>query len=287
MVFEAFRLMRLDKPVGIFLLWWPTAWALWIANEGRVRWSLLLWFSLGTILMRSAGCVMNDIADRRIDLHVKRTAQRPLTTGQLSLLQAWFIFLGLLVLAFLVLIQLPTDCFYYALIALFLCGLYPFCKRFLASPQTILALAFSMGIPMAYVASAHALDVTMWTLVLINLLWVLAYDTLYACVDLADDERIGVRSTARLWGKNTDSVVLCLHLLIQGIWLGLAMQFHAFWFFAVAWLLGSYNFWKQHQLIKQGTPEAYFQAFRLNVWYGCWMWLGVVGLYFPASFLPI
>lgn len=277
MIFEALKLMRLHRPVGIFLLWWPTAWALWIANLQRIKWSLVIWFAMGTLLMRSAGCVINDIADRRFDLHVKRTADRPLTAGTLSLPVAWGILFALLLMALIVLIQLPPVCFYYALLSLFLFFLYPFCKRFLKTPQGVLALAFSMGIPMVYAASDHVFDLSMWTLMLINISWVLAYDTIYACMDKADDRRIGIYSTALYWGTMTPKMILGLHCFIQGLWLLLAILCQLPLFFGVAWILGGYHFLKQYLLCRdeEGSPKVYFQAFNLNAWYGFWMWCGL------------
>jgi 4-hydroxybenzoate polyprenyltransferase len=276
---SVFRLMRLDKPVGILLLWWPTLWALCIANHGLAPWSLVWWFGLGTLLMRSAGCVLNDIADRRIDLHVQRTKNRPLTSGALSLLQAWGVLFILLALAFVVLVQLPKLCFYYGLISLGLAWIYPFCKRFLSSPQSVLSLAFSMGIPMVYAASGYDPDLNMWVLLGLNILWVLAYDTLYACVDKTDDQRIGVNSTALYWGEHTTRVIVTLQVMVQGAWLILMMNLHLNWVFGVAWLMGSYSFWRQYQLLKQATPEACFEAFKLNAWYGGWMAAGILGSY--------
>lgn len=278
-VLSIVRLMRLDKPVGILLLWWPTLWALCLANQGLPPLRLVVWFALGTVFMRSAGCVVNDIADRRIDLHVQRTKHRPLTSGALTLPQAWATLFILLILAFVVLVQLPKTCFYYALMSLCVTWIYPFCKRFLSSPQTVLSLAFSMGIPMAYAASDVPPDINMGLLLGVNVLWVLAYDTLYACADKVDDERLGVNSTALYWGEHASQVILMLQWLVQGVWLLLMFNLHLNWVFGLAWLMGNYSFWRQYRLLKQGSPEKAFAAFKLNAVYGGWMAAGIVASY--------
>lgn len=272
---SVYRLMRLDKPIGILLLWWPTAWALWTANHTFPPTPILIWFFLGTVLMRSAGCVMNDIADRNIDLHVQRTKSRPLTSGEMSLVTAFGILGMLLLLALIVLLQLPHECFYYALAAVVLAMLYPFCKRFFPTPQGVLALAFSMGIPMAYASLGAKPNVQMVILLLINILWVLAYDTIYALLDRADDERIGVHSTARYWEKYDRQVIIGLQVTIQLLWLVWAYLSGVNVWFYLVWIVGSVNFLIQQFYINQSMPEKYFQAFKLNGWYGFWMWLGL------------
>ena len=163
-----FRLMRLDKPVGILLLWFPVAMALWIANQGKPPLRLLIWFLFGTIVMRTAGCVVNDLADRHIDRHVRRTSHRPLTTGEVSLRGGVVLFVILLFMALFIVIQLPIACFYYAVLGLGVTVLYPFCKRWLQAPQVVLGIAFSVASPMVYTASSKPLDFNMALLVMLE-----------------------------------------------------------------------------------------------------------------------
>ncbi|WED44128.1 4-hydroxybenzoate octaprenyltransferase [Legionella cardiaca] len=268
--------MRFHKPIGILLLWWPTAWALWVANQGKPSLTVVSLFLLGTIFMRAAGCVVNDIADRHIDLHVQRTKTRPLTTGEVSLVEALLLLCGLLLLSLFVLLQLPKACFYYALIAVFITVLYPFCKRFIQSPQLILGLAFSMGIPMAFVASNQLPDKTMFLLLGINFMWVVAYDTEYAIVDREDDLRIGVKSTAILFAEYDKLAIACLQLLLHFLWLPLAINLKSslFW---VGWSVAGVNFLYQQKLINKRNPADCFKAFTSNNWYGLLMWLAIIG----------
>ena len=270
------RLMRLDKPIGIALLWFPTAWALWIANHGAPKVSLLVYFFLGTILMRSAGCVVNDIADRHIDKHVSRTKARPITSGEVSVLQAMTLLFVLLFLALCILIQLPAACFYYAVFAVVITVFYPFCKRFFQAPQLVLGVAFSMGIPMAYVASGVPFDGAMYLLCLMNAAWIVAYDTIYAMVDKPDDIKLGVKSTAILFAQYERFIILLLQVVLHGGWLWMALYgqysplFYSIWFIALGVLI------YQQYLIRNRNLSCCFRAFLTNVWYGLWMWLAVV-----------
>lgn len=277
------RLARFDKPVGIVLLWVPTAWALWIANSGHPSYKHILIFFLGTCVMRAAGCIVNDIADRQIDLHVKRTKARPLTTGEITVFEAFGALFFFLSLALVLLLQLPYACLPYAIAALFVTILYPFCKRFMKAPQLVLGVAFSMGIPMAYAASGVLFDAAFYSLFLINFLWIVAYDTQYAMVDREDDLRLGVKSTAIFFGSWDKAIINFLLAVIQLLWLILAinLQFNA-WFF-LAWFIGLLLFTAQYRLIAYRSPEECFQAFLLNAWYGMVMWGGVmIGLFLTA-----
>lgn len=267
------RLMRFHKPVGILLLWLPTAWALWLANDGPPNPSLLVYFILGTVLMRAAGCVVNDIADRHVDKHVKRTDQRPLTTGEVGLVEACLLLMGLLFMALMIVMQLPIVCFYYALLALFITILYPFCKRFFEAPQLILGLAFSMGIPMAYAASGRAFDWEMGILFLLNAAWIVAYDTMYAMADREDDRRIGVKSTALLFGAYDRIIIQCLQLFSHGLWLLLAMILHYSLLFYVCWGSAFLVLFYQQWLLNKGR---YLDAFSTSVWYGVVMWVALL-----------
>ena len=271
-----FRLMRFHKPAGIALLWLPTAWALWIANHGAPTLKLAIYFLLGTIFMRAAGCVINDIADRHIDKHVSRTKTRPLTTGEISLTEAWGLLLILLFAALYILLQLPIACFNYALIALLLTVIYPFCKRFIQAPQLVLGLAFSMGIPMAYAASGIKPNLCMLILFSLNFAWIVAYDTMYAMADKADDLRIGVKSTAIFFGRFDRLMIVLLQILFHGLWIVLALtQHYSPWFYG-AWILGSSVLMYQQILIRSREPSLCLRAFSTSSLYGVLMWLGII-----------
>lgn len=278
MIKAAMALMRLDKPIGIYLLWFPTAWALSLAYGNNIPLSMLCYFALGTLLMRSAGCVINDIADRRVDAHVWRTKNRPLAAGDLSLSAAWAILFILLSLAFWILIQLPKNCFYAAIPALLLTGIYPFCKRFLPTPQMVLSLAFTSSIPMVSIASQATWTASWGLLCLITILWVLAYDTEYALADLEDDLKIGIFSTARFFGQYVRQIIASLQMILHSIWLIYAQLNHLsqtfYWMWGLAWF-----FWlHQWYLLSQNDKQLDFKAFKLNAWYGLWMWISLTNL---------
>lgn len=270
------RLMRLHKPAGNLLLWSPTAWALWTANQGAPALDLVAYFFLGTLFMRAAGCIVNDIADRHVDKHVKRTSLRPLTTGEVSILEALVLLIVLLFASFIIVIQLPITCFYYAMAALVITVVYPFCKRFFNAPQLVLGLAFSMGIPIAYAASGMPVNRAMMTLVVLNFAWIISYDTMYAMADRADDVRVGIKSTAVLFAGYDRLVLLLLQLLFHTSWLILAMSlpvsplFYGFWIAALGILI------YQQRLIRKREPDACLKAFSSNSWYGLLMWLAVL-----------
>lgn len=266
------RLMRFHKPVGIFLLWFPIAWALWLANQGLPSSTVLVYFILGTILMRAAGCVVNDIADRNIDKHVKRTQLRPLTNHEISLSEALIVLILLLLAAFVIVIQLPRACFYYALLALVVTIVYPFCKRFIEVPQLVLGVAFSIGIPMAYNASIKVPNVEMAMLLLINFAWIISYDTMYAMVDREDDLRIGVKSTAILFAQYDRLIIMLLQLFFHALWLGLALVSHFSLLFYGFWIVAALVLMHQQRLVNSRGVEACFKAFSTNVWYGAIMW---------------
>jgi 4-hydroxybenzoate polyprenyltransferase len=270
------RLMRVNKPAGSLLLWYPTAWALWLANQGRPSFYLILIFLIGTFLMRSAGCVVNDIADRHVDGHVKRTRTRPLVSGELNLIQALALLLLLLFCAWLLLIRLPHQCFYYALAAVFITVLYPFCKRFIQGPQFVLGLAFSMGIPMAFAASNQRPSLLMFFLLLINFCWILAYDTEYAMVDKDDDLLIGVKSTAILFAHYDRLIIGGLQLFFHLLWLFVALNLYCSESFIVCWFAAAFVLVYQQILLAKQEREAYFQAFKSNSWYGLLMWIGII-----------
>ncbi|EHL31117.1 4-hydroxybenzoate octaprenyltransferase [Legionella drancourtii] len=269
------RLMRFDKPVGTLLLWFPTAWALWIANRGIPSLKLLILFFSGTVLMRAAGCVINDIADRDIDKHVTRTKLRPLTSGELNLQEALTLLAVLLFSALLILINLPWDCFYLGCIALCISFLYPFCKRFLSAPQFVLGLAFSMGIPMAFVASNIPLNVECALLFVLNFAWIVAYDTMYAMTDKEDDLRIGVKSTAIYFASYDRLIIGLLQCLLHGLWLYLALNMHANKWFYIFWFAAAVVLYHQQKLISKREHASCLRAFIISVYYGAFMWLAV------------
>jgi 4-hydroxybenzoate polyprenyltransferase len=268
--------MRFHKPLGILLLWFPTAWSLWIANKGSPPFSLLILFFFGTIIMRAAGCIINDIADRHIDIHVKRTQRRPLVTGEVNLIAALCLFFALLVCALIILIQLPITCFYYALLAVFITILYPFCKRFIKGPQFVLGVAFSMGIPMVFAASHQLFPKTMFYLLVINFLWIIAYDTQYAMVDRDDDLRIGVQSTAILFADYDRLIIGILQLLFHALWIPLAFELDCSLFYFAGWFIAALVLIGQQRLIARRERKGCLQAFASNSWYGLVMWLAIM-----------
>lgn len=277
MKFSAYwRLMRFHKPVGTLLLWFPTAWALWIAQRGQPSWSLLFLFFCGTVIMRAAGCVLNDLADKEFDQQVTRTKLRPLAAGELKTKEALILLCFLLFIALLILLQLPAACFLWGMVALTVATLYPFCKRFLAAPQLILGLAFSMGIPMAFVASNKPLDDTCVLLFLLNFSWIVLYDTLYAMIDKEDDLKIGVRSTAIYFAQHTHLIISLLQLVMQTLWLYLAWMLQVSASFYVLWILSWGILIWQQKLLMQAKPELCFKGFEISVYYGAIMWIALI-----------
>jgi len=277
---DYWQLMRFDKPVGIALLWYPVSWALWLGAQGTPPIQLLIIFFIGTVVMRAAGCVINDIADRDFDRFVERTTTRPLTSGRLSLYQAILCLTVLLVFALILLCLLPYACIPWAMLAVVITGIYPFCKRFFATPQLILGIAFSMAIPMVYAALGQPIMPTGVLLVMLNIAWVVAYDTEYAMVDRADDLKIGIQSTAVFFASRDRLMIMCLMFITQGIWLIVALLYHMNLFFYTFLILSTINLFYQFYLIKDRTPTLCFQAFLQNTVYGLLLWLGLILHYF-------
>jgi 4-hydroxybenzoate polyprenyltransferase len=274
------RLMRLDKPIGILLLLWPTLWALWLAGQGKPNWVIVLIFITGTVLMRSAGCVMNDIADRNYDGLVERTKNRPLVTGEISLKEAYLLAAGLCLMAFGFVCFLNKMTIYWSIAALFLAATYPFTKRFLAIPQAYLGIAFGFGIPMAFAATNNYIPPLAWILLVVNVFWAMAYDTEYAMVDRDDDIKIGIKSSAILFGKYEVLAVMVCYALMLGIlaYLGNAMGFGKFYFIGLSAALGLV-LW-QYQLIKNRHKANCFKAFLHNNWIGLVIFLGLAAQYY-------
>jgi len=270
------QLIRWDRPAGWLLLLWPTLCALWLAAGGFPGWHLLVVFVVGTILMRSAGCCVNDVADREFDRHVKRTAQRPVTSGAVPVREALVVGAVLALAAFGLVLTTNTLTVGWSFAALGITLVYPYAKRFVSMPQAVLGVAFSVGIPMAYAAVGNAIPTDAWLLVLGNLFWVLAYDTEYAMVDRDDDLKIGMKTSAITLGRwDVPAVMLFygLFLVIWGAVVGRALA-SAVWWAAVATSAAQVA-WHYH-LIHGRTREGCFKAFRLNHWVGAALFAGVV-----------
>lgn len=281
------QLIRWDRPAGWLLLLWPTLSALWVASGGFPGWHLMTVFVLGTFLMRSAGCCINDVADRGFDRHVKRTAQRPVTSGALSVRQALVLGAVLALMAFgLVLTTNPaTIALSFAALAVTLA--YPYAKRYVAMPQAVLGVAFSFGIPMAFAAVHGQVLPLAWVLLLGNLFWVIAYDTEYAMVDRDDDLRIGMKTSAITLGRYDVAAVMLSYLLFLLIWalalLPVADSAIFLIAFAVAALQALWHGW----LIRHRQREACFKAFRLNHWLGMTVFLGIALAHGSEAGLPL
>ena len=270
------RLMRLDKPIGILLLLWPTLWALCIAGRGMPNWIIVMIFVTGTILMRSAGCVMNDIADRKYDGLVERTKNRPIATNEVSVKEAYILAAVLSFAAFGLVLFLNRTTIYFSFAALFLAATYPFTKRFLVIPQAYLGVAFGFGIPMAFAAINDYIPPLAWQLLLANVFWAIAYDTEYAMVDRADDLKIGIKSSAIFFGKfDVVAIMLCyIAMLLILIYIGGFMAFGRYYFIGlgVAFCLMLY----QYCLIRQRNTAKCFKAFLSNNWIGFAVFVGLV-----------
>lgn len=275
-------LMRLHRPIGIYLLLWPTLWAIWIAASGYPQIITVIVFVMGVILMRSAGCVINDYADRHIDKHVQRTKQRPITTGQVSPKEALILFSVLCLLAFLLVLLLNTLTVILAFAGLFLAVIYPFMKRYTYFPQAFLGLAFGWAIPMAFAAELGYIPNIAWILFIINILWVIAYDTMYAMIDRADDLKIGVKSTAIFFGTADRIIIASLQVivLILLLWVGVLLWLNWSYYLAVAMAaaLAAYQQW----LIRKRIPELCLQAFLNNHWFGLVIFVGLAMSYYVS-----
>ena len=268
-------LIRWNRPAGWLLLLWPTLSALWVASDGFPGWHLLVVFTLGTILMRSAGCCLNDVADRDFDKHVKRTAERPVTSGRIGVKEALLLGAVLALIAFGLVLTLRPETVAWSFAAMAVAVAYPYAKRFVAMPQAVLGVAFSFGIPMAFAAVTGEVPSIAWALLLGNLFWVLAYDTEYAMVDRDDDLRIGMKTSAITLGQWDVAAVMFFYAAFVGIW-GVALDAPdkplLLAGLAVAVLQAAWHFW----LIKDRTRDGCFKAFRLNHWVGFAVFGGVV-----------
>ena len=270
------RLVRLDKPIGILLLLWPTLWALWIATDGRPPLHLLAVFVVGTVLMRSAGCAINDWADRDFDRHVARTAERPLTSGRIRGREALAVAALLALAAFLLILPLNGLTLALSCVALFVAASYPFTKRFFALPQAYLGIAFGFGIPMAFAAVQGRVPAVAWVLLAANVFWAVAYDTEYAMVDRDDDRLIGIRTAALTFGeRDVLAVMLCYAATLRLLGIAGAMAE-----LGVAWIAGLvvaggiaiHHF----RLIRTRSRAGCFKAFLHNNWFGAAVFAGLV-----------
>ena len=273
------KLMRLDKPIGILLLLWPALWGLWFAAPRVQRLDILLIFILGTILMRSAGCVINDYADRDIDPHVERTKNRPLATGIVSSKEALILAAILLVLSFVLVWFLNKFTIALSLVALAVAASYPFSKRFFPLPQAWLGIAFGMSILMAFTAYRNNLPPLAWALFIANIFWAIAYDTEYAMVDRDDDLRIGIRTSAILFGRYDVAAVMVFYALFLGTMAGIGvyMRYGAFYYagLVAAALIAIFHY----RLIRTRSREGCFKAFLHNNWLGLAIFAGLVAEY--------
>lgn len=270
------RLIRLDKPIGALLLLWPTLSALWLASFGTPSWVVVGIFMIGTLLMRSAGCAINDYADRDFDAHVQRTANRPLARGEIEPWEALALAAALALCAFLLIFRLNRETILLSVPALAIAIAYPFFKRFFAIPQAFLGIAFSFGIPMAFASAGDGVTRIGWSMFAINLFWVMAYDTEYAMVDRSDDIKLGLKTSAIAFGRLDVAVVMiCYAIYLAGMtWIGserrLGPIYHAA--LVVAGLLALWHFW----LIRNRDPARCFRAFLGNHWLGLAVFAGIV-----------
>jgi 4-hydroxybenzoate polyprenyltransferase len=269
------RLMRLDKPIGILLLLWPTLWGQWLATQGRPDWIILAIFVAGVVLMRSAGCVINDYADREFDPHVARTRERPLAAGKVTSREALLLAGALSIVAFLIILPLNRLVLELSVVALFLAASYPFTKRFFAIPQAYLGIAFGFGIPMSYAAVTASVPTEAWILLVANMFWAIAYDTEYALVDREDDLKIGIQTSAITFGRfDLAAIALCYLSALAllgwvGARLGLGLPYFAGLMLAAA--IAAYHLW----LIRGRDPALCFRAFLHNTWFGAAVFAGI------------
>ncbi len=269
------QLTRLHRPIGILLLLWPTLWGVWIAGNGHPSWIIVFIFTLGTVLMRSSGCAVNDYADRHIDKHVERTRDRPLTSGKVSERETLWLAVVLALVSFALILPLNPLTWLMSFPAVFLATSYPFTKRFFAIPQAYLGIAFGFGIPMAFAAQLGTVPAVAWVLLLANIFWSIAYDTEYAMVDRDDDIHLGIHSSALFFGKyDVLAVMACygitlLLLATAGIMAGLGWIYFAGLLLAAAIALHHYT------LIKDRNREKCFAAFLHNNWFGTAVFVGI------------
>src|ERR1700761_1168971 len=278
------RLVRMDKPIGSLLLLWPTLNALWIASDGHPPLSLLVIFALGTVLMRSAGCAINDYADRDFDRYVKRTENRPITSGKIRAWEAIVLAVVLALLSFLLILPLNTLTKELSVAALFVAGSYPFTKRFFAIPQAYLGIAFGFGIPMAFAAVQDHVPMLAWVMLLANVFWSVAYDTEYAMVDRDDDIKIGIRTSALTFGRFDVAAVMLCYAVTLGIYVGIGLTLGFGLLYWLGWAIAVGCAIYHYTLIRHRERMPCFAAFRHNNWLGGALFAGIAAHYAAASF---
>ncbi|WP_342322649.1 4-hydroxybenzoate octaprenyltransferase [Kosakonia sp. BYX6] len=269
------RLMRTDKPIGALLLLWPTLWALWVATPGVPPWWILLVFVAGVWLMRAAGCVVNDYADRKFDGHVKRTANRPLPSGAVTENEARALFIVLVLLAFALVLTLNVMTILLSVAALALAWVYPFMKRYTHLPQVVLGAAFGWSIPMAFAAVSESVPLSCWVMFLANILWAVAYDTEYAMVDRDDDLKIGIKSTAILFGRHDKLIIGILQAMVMALMAAIGWLNGLGWIYYTTVLAAGALFVYQQVLIAGRERDACFKAFLNNNYVGLVLFLGL------------
>ena len=274
------KLIRLDKPIGILLLLWPTLWALWLSARGHPDWSVVWIFVLGTVLMRSAGCAINDYADRDFDARVARTRERPLATGQIKPLEALIVAVVLILASFALVVQLSPLTIKLSVVAVIIAAVYPFTKRFFAVPQAVLGLAFGFGIPMAFAAHTNSVPSAAWELLVANVFWAIAYDTEYAMVDREDDRKIGIRTSALTFGRHDVAAVMGCHavFLLSMIWIG--RLFRPGWYFHLGLVIVAGLVLLQYRMIRGRDPAGCFRAFQHNNWIGAAIFAGICASFY-------
>ena len=270
------QLTRLNRPIGILLLLWPTLWAVWIAGAGHPSWHIVIIFVLGTVLMRSAGCAINDYADRDFDRHVKRTRDRPVTSGRIAPREALWLAAILALIALLLILPLNTLTLLLSVPAVFLAASYPFSKRYFAIPQAYLGIAFGFGIPMAFAAQQGSVPLVAWLLLIANVFWAIAYDTEYAMVDRDDDIHLGLHSSALLFGKYDVAAVMSCYAITLVLLATVGQMIVSGWFYYAGLMLAAGIALYHYSLIKHRQREACFAAFLHNNWLGAAVFVGIV-----------
>lgn len=270
-----FRLIRLDKPIGILLLLWPTLWALWMASDGKPDWTLVAIFTIGTVLMRSAGCAINDYADRDFDKHVQRTVDRPITSGKIKPKEALIVALVLTLIAFALILPLNTLTKLLSIAAVLIAASYPYFKRFFAIPQAYLGIAFGFGIPMGFAAVQDTVPAAAWWLLIANIFWAVAYDTEYAMVDREDDLKIGMKTSAITFGRFDVAAVMLCYVATLLIILIVGWQFGLRTWFVLGLLVAAACAVYHYTLIRHRERAGCFAAFRHNNWLGAAIFAGV------------
>ncbi|PFH10641.1 4-hydroxybenzoate polyprenyltransferase [Collimonas sp. PA-H2] len=270
-----FQLVRLNKPIGILLLLWPTLAALWLAAGGKPAWTLVAIFCAGTALMRSAGCAINDYVDRDFDKHVKRTAERPLTSGKIAAWEAVMVALLLTLLSLLLILPLNTLTKELSVIAVIVAGSYPYFKRFFAIPQAYLGIAFGFGIPMGFAAVQGTVPMAAWLLLVANVFWAVAYDTEYAMVDRDDDLKIGIRTSAITFGRYDVLAIMLCYAASLGLVFAVGWQYGLRGWFCAGVLLAAACALYHYRLIRNRDRDGCFAAFRHNNWLGAAVFAGI------------